>query len=143
MRRGIVITRDDLARLREHLLGNPRQHEELAYLLAGVNETTHRLQLLVKEIVAVPPEAFERQSGAYLAVKRGFSEDIYWRCSTSGLSLIEAHSHSFCTDSASFSRTDTDTEAKKFPYVERKIPQIYNATMVFGKNSCQGAEFYL
>jgi molybdopterin/thiamine biosynthesis adenylyltransferase len=136
MRREIVITQRDFRQLREHLL-RPGIHEDeqMAYILCGVNEGEDYLQLLVREVIPVPPEGFEHQSGVHLTVKKGFTRKVYQRCSESGLSLIEAHSHPFASGHVSFSSIDTANEEKRFPYVEEKIPNIHNASMVLGRNS--------
>ena len=137
MRREIVITKKKLDELRAHLLGKSglRDDEQLAYILCGVSEGEDYLQLLVRELIPVPPDGFEHQSSVHLTVKKEFTRKVYQRCSRTGLSLIEAHSHPFASDHVSFSYIDTANEEKRFPYVEERIPNIHNASMVFGQNS--------
>jgi len=121
-------------RLRDYLLQDP-QKEQAAFILAGVNVGHDRVRLLARELIPVPREGFLYQGGAFLSIKPEFSRGILWRCWEEGLSLIETHSHPFARDRVSFSGLDTINEGEKFPYVARKIPKIYHATMVFGRNS--------
>jgi molybdopterin/thiamine biosynthesis adenylyltransferase len=119
--------------LKSHLLGHGSQ-EQLAFLLAGVARGRGWLRLLVREVLLLPPEAFDRQTAVYLAVKPAFSQAVLRRCYDEGLGLIEVHSHPFARRTVAFSATDLDNEAEKFRYVARKIPHVYHATMVVGQN---------
>lgn len=130
----IVFTASQYARLCAHLLQD-RYREQLAFILAGVNQGRGYLRLLGREIIPLPPESFKVQSGAFLQVNDEISQSVLQRCYDEGLSLIEAHSHPFCEDNVAFSGTDTDNEHQKFPYVARKIPNIFHATVVFGQQS--------
>ena len=133
MRREIVFPAGVWPELKNHLLARGAQ-EQLAFLLAGVAQGRGWLRLLVREVLPVPPDAFERQTAAYLALKPSFAQAVLHRCYEEGLSLIEVHSHPFAEHNVSFSTLDLAGEAIKFRYVARKIPHIVHATMVVGQN---------
>lgn len=118
--------------LRHHLLGQGPD-EQLAFLLAGVAKGRGWQRLLVREVIPVPGEAFDRQTTAYLAVKPAFSQAVLHRCYQEGLSLIEVHSHPFARRDVSFSTTDLANDAAKFRYLAAKIPHVRHATMVLGQ----------
>lgn len=128
----IVVPAGTWPGLKSHLLDHGSD-EQLAFLLAGVARGRGRLRLLVREVVPVPPEAFDRQTAVYLAVKPAFSQAVLRRCYKEGLSLIEVHSHPFARRNVTFSATDLANEAAKFRYVGAKIPHVYHATMVVGQ----------
>lgn len=132
MRREIVFPADTWSAVRSHLLDQGPE-EQLAFLLAGTARGRGWMRLLVREIVPVPPGAFDRQSATYLAVKPAFSRAILRRCYQEGLGLIEAHSHPFARQQVTFSTTDQANDAVKFRYVARKIPHVNHATMVVGQ----------
>ncbi len=118
--------------LRTHLLDQGEQ-EQLAFLLAGTAQGHTWIRLLVREIIPVPPEAFEHQTATHLVVKPAFSRAILRRCCEEGLSLIEVHSHPFARQEVMFSATDLANEVEKFRYVAHKIPHIRHATLVVGQ----------
>jgi len=132
MQREIVFPAGAWPEVRDHLLGDG-SNEQLAFLLAGVARGRGWLRLLVREVVPVPPDAFDRQTPAYLAVEPTFSRAILSRCYEEGLSLIEVHSHPFARRNVTFSAVDLANERQKFGYVATKIPHIYHATIVVGQ----------
>ncbi len=133
MQREIVFPSGVWPELRRHLLGHGSQ-EQLAFLLAGVARGRGWFRLLVRDVVPVPPEAFDQQTDVYLTVKQAFSQEVLRRCYQEGLSLIEIHSHPFSQGRVTFSGTDLANEAEKFQYVAQKIPHVHHATMVAGQS---------
>lgn len=133
MQREIIFPAGMWPQLKSHLLGHGSD-EQLAFLLAGVARGRGWLRLLVREMLPVPPEAFDRQTAVYLAVNRAFSQAVLRRCYEESLSLIEVHSHPFAWQNVAFSATDLANEAEKLRYVAQKIPHVYHATMVLGQN---------
>jgi molybdopterin/thiamine biosynthesis adenylyltransferase len=132
MKREIIFPAGTWPTLRAHLLGQGQQ-EQLAFLLAGLAQGRNWMRLLVREIVPVPPDAFEQRTSVYLAVKPAFSQAVLRRCHEEGLSLIEVHSHPFTHQKVTFSAADLTNEMEKFHYVARKIPHVRHATMVVGQ----------
>ncbi len=134
MRREILLPGGTWPALRDHLLGQGSQ-EQLAFLLAATAQGRGWLRLLVREAIAVPPEALLQQTAARLEVQPAFSQAILRRCHETGLSLIEVHSHPFAHQHTTFSPRDVANEALKFRYVEKRIPHVRHATMVVGHES--------
>jgi molybdopterin/thiamine biosynthesis adenylyltransferase len=132
MRREIIFPTGTWSGLRSHLLGQGPE-EQLAFLLAGTARGRGWMRLLVREILLVPPDAFDRQSATYLAVKPAYSQAILRRCYQEALSLVEVHSHPFAGRKVTFSTTDQANDAVKFRYVAHKIPHVNHATMVVGQ----------
>lgn len=132
MRREIIFPAGTWSRLRSHLLGQGSE-EQLAFLLAGTARGRGWMRLLVREMLPVPPEAFDEQSAAYLSVKPAYSQAILRRCYQEALSLVEVHSHPFVGSNVTFSTTDQANDAVKFRYVAQKIPHVNHATMVIGQ----------
>src|SRR5882757_5208146 len=69
--------------------------EHMGVILAGVCETNGKVKLLGRRFIPVPPEAYERQSAAGLAVCREYSQELLRQCADEGLSQIDVHSHPF------------------------------------------------
>jgi molybdopterin/thiamine biosynthesis adenylyltransferase len=133
VRREIIFPAGTWAQLRSHLLGQG-QEEQLAFLLAGTAQGRGWMRLLVREVLLVPPDAFDRQSASYLAVKSSYSQAILKRCYQEELSLVEVHSHPFARCRVTFSATDWANDVVKFRYVADKIPHVNHATMVVGQH---------
>lgn len=134
VRREIVMMQSDYNAMRTHLFSD-LSREQHAFLLATPCVTADRLRLLVREVIPSRADDLSQQSAAYLQVDRAHSIEVLERCRAAGLSLLEAHSHPFCSTGVAFSGVDTGNEDLKFPYVADRIPDIYHATMVFGSAS--------
>lgn len=134
MKREIILPAGLWPALHAHLLGQGSQ-EQLAFLLAGPASGREWQRLLVREAIAVPPDALEQQTATRLEVKPAFSQAILRRCYETGLSLVEVHSHPFACRHVTFSDLDLDNEAEKSRYVQTRIPHIQHAAMVVGHES--------
>jgi molybdopterin/thiamine biosynthesis adenylyltransferase len=124
----VVLRASDWDRLQTHLRHDITV-EQHAFLFAGLARGRNGDRLLVREVVPTPTEGFERQSGAYLKLRKEYHQAALVHCDDEGLSLIEVHSHPF-GDAVGFSGVDRRNDHLKFPYVSERIPGIRHATMV-------------
>jgi len=109
--------------------------ERAAYGFAGLSYSDDRTTLTVRELWTVPPEAYVHQTGTGVEVAGRYVKQVLAHAFTSGLSLLEMHSHPFAFDQVGFSNIDEADERQKFPYVAGRIPGIRHGTMVFGRQS--------
>lgn len=134
----ITFTKSNYERLRKHLLKGICADEEAAVLLAGINETTEKIELLVKEINEVPDVYLFTKGKAGLTINPDFLSIHIKRCRHENLSFILAHSHPFSRDSVQFSWIDDYGETQLFPKIQKRAPNGNHAALVFGQNSISG-----
>ncbi len=134
MKNIITFTKSNYDRLRKHLLKGIKADEEAAILLAGINETKEKIEILVKEIHEVPDSYLLTKGKAGLTIDPDFLSIYIKRCKHENLSFVLTHSHPFSKDSVQFSHIDDYGEAQLFPKVQKRAPNCNHATMVFGQN---------
>jgi molybdopterin-synthase adenylyltransferase len=115
----------------ERILLATREVETKCFLLCKALEREDDVALLVRELVSVPDDAYERRSAVQIIVRREFIHQLLVRCAEENLSLLEAHTHPWST-SASFSGIDMNSDIRKFLATQSMSPPFRHATMVFG-----------
>lgn len=133
----IIFSQTKFNQMRSHLLQD-NNREFSGFLLAGRLETRNLLRLLVREFIPVSGQGYEKQSCAYIKVKKEFLVRILRRAEQEKLNFIEIHSHPFATGKVNFSGIDSAGQRESFPYVAKKIPEINHASLVMGKDSFDG-----
>jgi molybdopterin/thiamine biosynthesis adenylyltransferase len=115
--------------------------EQIAFLLCGYHHTDNHLRLLVQEAILPTQDDLAYQYRGGVCPTKAFQVRVYERCYQEGFSLIDVHSHPFAQGNVAFSGIDDASEIGSprregtFPYVARKIPNIYHASMVLGTES--------
>jgi len=135
----VVLSQPDHDALLRHLLQN--DHEQHAFLLAGLCFGESSVRLLVREIIFAQPHDFLRQTSSYLELKPSYYLPVLDRCRHEGLHIVEVHSHTFCGAGVTFSPVDIGNEWEKFPWYAEKLPGIWVGTLVFGHASVDGHWF--
>ncbi len=129
---GIILCEAELRAI-ERLLFTEDGCENAAYALAGYTDRCGRLKLLSREVIPVPPDAYDVRSRYSLQVKRPFLAAVFKKAVTEGLGVIEFHSHPFSDFGVSFSGIDHATQVEMSRYMEdRGLP---HAMAVFGRKS--------
>lgn len=148
MRCEIVMTASFWQELRSHLIQLPESgyapvNEQLAFILAGRNESKDRLRLLAREILPAGPDDLVRQSPGGIAPTPEFVTTALNRCIAEGWSLIEVHSHPFQKGAGTtFSGIDWGNDERKLPgYAALLDAPFFHATMVVGQESLD-AHYY-
>lgn len=131
----IIFNEEDYEHLRSHLLRALHSDEEAAFLIAGAKSKDQGIDLLIKEIIPVPPEALITQGPAGLEVHPDFISVIVKRCRQESRSLLLAHSHPFSLQGVSFSSVDDYGERLLMPKIVARVPDKVHGTMVFGRQS--------
>ena len=126
----ISITGKDYDFLRRHLLSRS-PCEEAGILLAGLCTTEDLIELLVREVVPVPGDAYLTRGGMYLEIDPEFLALLIKRCRLEGFSLILAHSHPF-SSSVSFSGIDDAGEKRLFEKIQQRVPNVPHGAIVMG-----------
>jgi len=132
MQRQIIFTGKDFNQLRNHLLQDSK--EQFAFAMAGINQGSDYMKILVKEVLRVPDHAFEHQGSAYLRLKKDFVAKVITRAVNERLALIEMHSHPW-SNCVEYSSVDDRSEADRFLWAAENFPQIEHATLLMGKDS--------
>ena len=130
MKREIVFGEALYERLRAHLLKSAPD-EEAAVVLAGQQQLTECMRLLVREFHPVPASGFARRSGLFLAVDPVWYGPLLKRCREEGWSFLLAHSHPF-SRGAHFSGTDDAGEQELMPRLFQRAPDRAHGSIVFG-----------
>lgn len=129
----ISITGKDYDFLRRHLLGRA-PYEEAGILLAGLCTTKDLIELLVREVVPVPGDAYLTSGGMYLEIDPEFLAPLIKRCRLEGFSFILTHSHPF-SSSVSFSGIDDAGEVRLFEKIQQRVPNVPHGAIVMGHDS--------
>jgi len=133
MRKTIILTRKDYEVLKKHLL--QKVGEEAAFLICGISESATFINLLVREVIPVPTEGFQRKAYAGLTIDPEFMMPILKKCRHEKLSVILAHSHPFSETAVRFSSIDDMGERLLIPKVKQRIADRHHATLVLGRSS--------
>jgi molybdopterin-synthase adenylyltransferase len=130
MKHRIILTNKMAEGLKAHLLSD-RSKEQMAVTLCGINRLKGELRLLARHLILMPPEAFRRQSSAYLELESSVQRQILAMAASEGLSQIDWHSHPGDTSYIGFSGTDDHNESKLASYLSEKIPgTLYGSVVV-------------
>lgn len=130
MKHRIILTNKIAEDLKTHLLSD-RSKEQMAVTLCGINRLKNETRLLARHLILMPPEAFRRQSSAYLELDASVQRQILELAASEGLSQIDWHSHPGDTSYIGFSGTDDHNESKLASYLSEKIPgTIYGSVVV-------------
>jgi molybdopterin/thiamine biosynthesis adenylyltransferase len=111
--------------------------EQLAYILASSNRTTHGIRLLAREMLCAGKDDFAHQSAGGLEPRPDFVLRALNRCRSEGWHLIEVHSHPFSTGpGTTFSGIDWNNDRRKMPAIATLMQEDFiHATMVVGQDS--------
>ncbi len=128
----VRITRTLWTRLTEALLAD-RCVETKCFMLCRTLELPGRAVFLVRELVEVPPDAYEERSANRVITRPEFVHTLLTRCEAEGWSLLEAHSHPW-TPRPRFSSIDHQSDYQKFRVTEVLSPPFRHGTLVFGSD---------
>lgn len=131
----IILNEKDYEHMRNHLLRGMHSDEEAAFMIASTKTTKHGIDLLVKEVIPVPPEALLTQSSSGLQINPDFISIVVKRCRQERRSLLLAHSHPFSSHGVGFSSIDDYGEQELMPKIVARVPDRVHGTMVFGRRS--------
>lgn len=130
----IRILEKDYKDLLTHLLGNPLDYEEGAFLLAGRIRGLDKLIFLVRQVIPIPLNEIISQSSAHLDGKPEFIAKVLKTARRESLSVIQVHSHPFSKSSVSFSSRDNFGEKELFPKILQRVPGVEHVALVFGQS---------
>jgi hypothetical protein len=131
----LKITRPAYTGLRAHLLRGRDADEEAAFLLCGIARHESGTDLLVREVVEVPPDALLSQHGAGLEIDPVFIAGVLKKAKLGGFGIVLCHSHPFSTGAVGFSGIDDAGEEVLFPRFLTHAPGVPHGTIVFGNAS--------
>lgn len=129
----IRILEKDYKELLAHLLGNPRNYEEGAFLLAGRIRRPDIVTLLVRKVIPIPLDEIISHSLVHLDARPEFIAKVLKKARGESLSVIQVHSHPFSRIGVSFSSRDNFGERKLFPKILQRIPRVEHVALVFGQ----------
>jgi hypothetical protein len=138
----LSLTRHAAETLHGHLLGD-RSREQMAITLCGVNamysSRLHReLRFLVRDVILLPPDAFQQQTAAHLELKPEVQAFVHQRAHRHGLIQVDWHSHPSCSDGRhpghgaylAFSATDDRHEAAQAAYLAHRMDGVPYGSVV-------------
>jgi molybdopterin/thiamine biosynthesis adenylyltransferase len=106
--------------LRDHLTADP-DHEQFAFLLALPVRNSHRLLMLVQDLLLPEPGDLGVQSAGGVEPTRNFQALVYCIAQEKGLAIIDAHTH-VTNGLPSFSAVDRTVAHKNARYIARRFP---------------------
>ena len=132
MRYEILLTQTDYDSLTLHFSSDM---EEVALMLAGVNEDQQRIRLLINQIYKVPKDLFLVQQEDRFVLDSLAFRHIFKEARKQGLSVVIAHNHPgiVLSQPARFSEADLQGELRLLEDFARLTSQPHGA-IVFGKN---------
>lgn len=131
----VIFNEKDYEHLRSHLLRALNSDEEAAFLIAGTKVKEEGVDLLIREVIPVPPDALITQSSSGLQIDPIFISVVVKRCRLEHRSLLLAHSHPFSSHGVSFSSIDDYGEQLLMPKIVARVSDRIHGTMVFGHKS--------
>jgi hypothetical protein len=134
MKYQIILTGKMAEDLRTHLLSD-RSKEQMAITLCGINGLKDETRLLGRHLILLPPEAFKRQSSAYLELRSDVQSQILRLAASEGLSQVDWHSHPGETPFISFSGIDDHNERELATYLSDKLPETLYGSVVVNQNT--------
>lgn len=112
--------------------------EQAGFILAGWVKRPRSITLLGRNLLICSPEELEGNSRVHVEIAKDFAKRVLTVCKRKKLCLIHIHTHPFSLRRVGFSSIDDACENEFFPYVARKIPGIYEASLVVGQNDLDG-----
>ena len=132
----VRFARPDFDLLRNHLFpGDGDEHG--AVLLAGVSDTEHGLELLVREVhLAKEGADYIEGSVGYRALSAPFIHRLITRARDQHLAYLAVHNH-MSDRRVDFSRVDLDSHERGYPALLQIARGMPVGALVFGTNSAQ------
>lgn len=124
----IVFQREAYSRLRQTLLGQAPK-EAGAILLGGYAKKLGETRLLVRNVIKVPPEAYQTQDDLRLVISPTFIAPLLKQARGEGWSIVFVHSHPF-SNGAQFSSVDDEGEGILMPSIFARAPERPHGTLV-------------
>lgn len=112
--------------------------EQAGFILAGPIKRAGSVTLLARKLLVCSSRELEGNGPAHVEVSKDFARRVLTICRRETLCLIYFHTHPFSSRKVGFSSIDDACDGEFFPYVARKIPEIYHATLVFGQKNLDG-----
>jgi len=134
MRYKIILTPKMAEELRNHILKD-RSQEQMAITLCGINHLKDEIRLLGRHLILLPPEAFLKQSSAYLEILPQVQRHVLKMAASEGLSQIDWHSHPGESPNISFSGIDDHHEKRLSQYLNKKIPGTFYGSVVMNQSA--------
>jgi molybdopterin/thiamine biosynthesis adenylyltransferase len=131
----LKITRPAFTGLRQHLLRGRGADEEAAFLLCGTASHAAGTDLLVREVIEVPPDAMLSQGGSGIEIDPVFIARILKQARLGSYAIVLCHSHPFSMGAVGFSAIDDAGEEVLFPRFMTHVPGVPHGTIVFGNTS--------
>jgi len=127
------MTEGQHARLMRHFWG--RRGGPLAFMFAGVSESPHHLDLVVRDVC--PIERSELVGGGTRGVELADAtrRRIFSLAAQANHAVIEAHAHGSSGGGVTFSSIDAREEANFVPYVRAKLPGLPYGATVWGEDA--------
>ncbi|SRR6266702_4123177 len=110
--RSVAITRSDYEFLRRSLFTSDGK-ENAALLVCGIVKTNEKQELLVREVVPVPSDAYTERLSYHLEIAPRFINSVIDKCVRKGFGIITTHSHP-TSDAAHYSSSDDGGEGRLF-----------------------------
>ena len=107
--------------------------EQAGFILAGPMKRAGSVTLLARKLLVCSSEELKDNSRVHVEVSKDFARRVLTICRRERLCLVYFHTHPFSSRKVSFSSIDDACDGEFFPYVARKIPEIYHATLVLGQ----------
>lgn len=130
----LSLTRHAAETLHTHLLDD-QDREQMAITLCGVNRLHREMRLLVRDVILLPPDAFNRQSATCLELKQDVQAFVHQLAHRHGLVQVDWHSHPGRGHYLRFSSTDDRYEAAQAAYLAHRMDGVPYASVVVNEDA--------
>ncbi len=137
--RSVVIAESDYVALRTGLF-TPDGMENAALLMSGRSATARGTRLLVREVLAVPRDAYVERLPYHLEIAPRFINDAISMCLAKGFGIVVVHSHRGA-GRASYSISDDHGERRLFRVFSDLLGDGRHASLLLTEHDLVGRTF--
>ncbi len=134
--RSVAISASDHEFLRQRLFTNDGK-ENAALLVCGVADTEQKHELLVREVVLVPKDAYTQRLSDHLEVAPRSINSVVDKCMKKGFGIMTVHSHPM-SDAAHYSRSDDAGEERLFTVFSDLLGRSKHGSLLFTESETIG-----
>lgn len=137
----IIMLAPQYAELRRKLFPPGDGNEQFGFGIAGVSGYPGGYNLLLRRLIVADKSCLVRQSPVSVRPDPRFVEYVWTLAEKSRSSVVDFHTHPFCTTDVGFSSIDDHDAASGFPKIVRRLGPGPHVNVVLGTKSLD-AQWY-
>ena len=129
-----IVFRESHWRLLEHYMTQRTDVESGAYAVFKTSRIDKSQKLLVTEILIPEAKDYLKRTSVRVAFTPEFTEKAFRKCELNRGHLLDIHNHPWSNEVNFSPIDDHEAEHTKIPYVNKYVPDIMIAFLVFGES---------